>query len=136
MPLYTPPPQVMTCIENASQTYHVPSSIVLAVMRQEGGRVGAVTTNKNGTYDIGPMQINSSHLSFFAKHGISRDMLLNDPCVNVYAGTWMIANGMAHSGDFWRGVGLYHSATPVLNVSYQHSVWARYLSLMHKGYPK
>lgn len=113
------------CVAGAAQHYRVHPAVILAVMRQEGGRVGQVSTNRNGTYDIGPMQINSSHLGELSRYGISRSALLNDGCLNIYIGTWLLKREMVASGSLWSGIGQYHSHTPSLSVDYQWRIWNR-----------
>ena len=113
------------CIAGASAHYLVHPDIIRAILRQEGGRVGAVSWNRNGTYDIGPMQINSSHLSELRGFGISRDQLLTDECLNIYIGTWMLKKAIVTAPNVWAGIGDYHSHTPDLNVTYQWQVWQR-----------
>lgn len=121
-----------TCAAGAATHYAVPLALVHAVMRQEGGRPGFTRTNTNGSEDIGVMQINSIHLPELARYGISRERLLNDGCLNVFIGTWMLKREIVQAGNLWRGVGNYHSHTPALNVKYQWLVWGR-LKQLERG---
>ena len=57
-----------TCIFLASQQYHVPPAILIGILKVEGGTVGQeVGPNTNGTYDLGPMQINTVWLEELSK---------------------------------------------------------------------
>ena len=48
------------CLLMAANTYQVPPAVMIGIMQVEGGHVGqAVGPNSNGTYDLGPMQVNS-----------------------------------------------------------------------------
>ena len=54
----------------------------------EGGQIGQVVGNTNGSYDIGPMQINTLWVPELARHwGVSEKqafrMLRDDPCINT-----------------------------------------------------
>jgi hypothetical protein len=60
----------MHCINEAAIEYHVPAKLIISLLNVERGKNGKVEKNKNGTYDIGPMQINSSWLPDLEKHGI------------------------------------------------------------------
>lgn len=111
----------LECINHAAQTFHVPAAIVVSVMKIENGWNGAAIKNKNGTYDIGVMQINSSWLAQLKKFGITQNDLQFDPCINVHTATWILAKGLAR-GEGWQGVGNYHSATPIYNLKYRQKV--------------
>lgn len=115
------------CINQAAVTYYVPAKVIVSVMAVEGGRVGMAKRNTNGSYDFGPMQINSIWLKKIQPYGYTQDELQYDPCVNVMVGTWILSREIASSGNnFWYGVGNYHSNTAPLNQSYQYKVGYAY----------
>jgi hypothetical protein len=115
----------LECINHAAQTFHVPATIIVSVMKIENGWNGAAIRNKNGTYDLGVMQVNSSWLSQLTKYGITKNDLQFDPCINVHTATWILAKGLA-KGEGWQGVGNYHSATPIHNLKYRQKVKIAY----------
>jgi hypothetical protein len=110
------------CINLAAVQYHVPAVIIVSVLKTEGGRVGHANVNKNGTIDYGPMQINSIWLDKLKKHGYSAYDLQYDPCLNVAAGTWILAQAIAEDQSIWKGIGNYHSHSYMENLSYQYKV--------------
>ncbi|MGZ1522174.1 transglycosylase SLT domain-containing protein [Xanthomonas citri] len=104
------------CVRAAAARYRVPEQIVWTILRTEGGTTGKVSRNSNGTYDMGQMQINSVHLKSapyqFEKYGITRDALVNNQCLNINVGTYMLASEISRAPSFWKGVTNYHSRTP------------------------
>src|SRR3546814_5341158 len=52
-------PLTTECVVNAAALYHLPEPLVWTILYVEGGKVGTVSGNKNGTADLGPMQINT-----------------------------------------------------------------------------
>lgn len=115
----------LDCINHAAKVFHVPATIIISVIKIEGGWKGAAIKNKNGSYDLGVMQINSSWLPRLKKFGMTRNDVQFDPCVNVYIGTWILSKGLA-TGEGWQGVGNYHSATPIHNFRYRQKVKMAY----------
>ncbi|CAM4405361.1 MAG: hypothetical protein LEGION0398_MBIBDBAK_01226 [Legionellaceae bacterium] len=114
------------CINQASIAYHIPAHILISVLKVEGGRVGLAKKNSNGTYDYGPMQINSIWLPVLSIHGYTKEKLLYDPCANMWVGTWILSQKMTESTNLWRGVANYHSHTQEKNAAYQYKVWNVY----------
>lgn len=117
------------CVADAAQKNGLPVRLFAAILATEAGTVGKIVRNTNGTYDIGPAQVNSSWLPKLARMGISEDKLLNDGCLNVSVGAWILAGEMngaspADPADYWRRVGNYNSHTQTYNVRYQKRVWA------------
>lgn len=117
------------CVVAASNRYQIAPGIILSVLGVEGGKVGHVSRNKNGTVDIGPMQINSIHLPDLAKYGISYSKLKNDGCLNVHIGAWMLRRESVAAGNHWDGIGHYHSRTENRKKIYQSAVWQKTLKL-------
>lgn len=123
------PADLMTCVYQSAKKYELPVELLLAVIKTEGGRNGLAVKNKNGSYDLGIMQINTIHLSRLKSLGISRTTLLTNGCVNIDVGAWMLRShfpskpATADKRQWWRYVGNYHSATITYNVEYQKRVW-------------
>lgn len=122
------------CINQAAVTYYVPAKVIISVLNVEGGRVGTASPNRNGTFDYGPMQINSMWLPKIAAYGYTREQIQYDPCVNVMVGAWILSTKIAQtlaqsSGGYWQGVAGYHSLTPGLNETYQAKVLTNYQQL-------
>ena len=122
-PEWTQPVTPQCVIEEAArQSLEVVK--VLAVMKAEGGRLGEYSPNANGSYDIGPMQVNTIHLPQLSKtYGIPPDtvskLLAYNGCFNVAVGAWMLRMRTNEAaGDFWYGIGRYHSATRPDSVKY------------------
>jgi hypothetical protein len=118
-------PQTEVCIVQAAAHYRAHPNLIRAVLKTEGGKVGQIRQNndKRKSFDMGPMQINSRHLPELARYGITKDMLVNDECLNIHIGTYYLQRHIVTGSDLWRSVGNYFSTTPSLNVAYQYRVW-------------
>jgi len=117
--------EVPTCMVEAAERYQIPLRGFLAVRITEGGKLGMQRRNKNGTIDYGPFQINTIWAKqLAADFGITPEMLTNDFCTAAYASAYIIKyNILQVNGDFWQGIGRYHSKTPALNLAYQGRVY-------------
>ena len=99
------------CFKEASQRYNVPQSLLVAIAKHEsGGRTTAINQNRNGTRDIGLMQINSAWLPMLARHGLMEQDLF-DPCVNVLVAAWILSHNFARLGYTTQGLGAYNAVT-------------------------
>ena len=120
--------QLAECLTAASATHEVPLSVLLILLQVEGGSLGRVSQNNNATVDIGPMQINSIWVPKVAAHWHSNLQatyvaLRDNFCANVEAGAWILQQSLQEAhGDFWNGVGLYHSHDPGYKADYLHKV--------------
>lgn len=118
-------PVTAACVRDASEFWGVHEDILYAVMMVEQGTVGKVSrANKNGTYDIGPMQINSIHLPKLKRRGITEEMLRNDGCLNIEVAASFLAQHLAGKTfrtpqDYLQSIANYHSFTPEFNLRYQ-----------------
>ena len=120
----------LSCINEAAYEYHVPAKLIISVLNVERGRVGLAKLNDNGTYDLGPMQINSgAWWPTLYKYGITPQGVLYNPCVNVKVGTWILGKMIGDSHDLLLGIGNYHSNISSFNENYMHSVEVFYKGL-------
>jgi hypothetical protein len=129
------PAMIAGCIDAAAGVYHVPPAVLVVLLNVEGGSLGRVSLNTNGTVDIGPMQVNSAWVPEVAAHWHAGEAatylaLRDDFCANMEAGAWILRQGLdeAH-GDFWGGVGFYHSHDPELESQYLQEVLQQVLRL-------
>lgn len=120
----------VSCINHAAVTYNVPATVILSVLKQENGHNGQAVKNKNGTFDLGVMQINSRWLPTFARYGYSRHDLQFDPCKNIMAGTWILASSIANGNSIWSGIGDYHSHTVKYNTAYRNDIHKHYQNIL------
>lgn len=102
-----------TCWDQAAQRYGVSAQLLYAVARTESN-LNPLATNRShrqrtGSYDIGLMQINSSHLPRLARYGIGERELF-DPCTNLHVGAWLLADNFTRRGVSWDAVGAYNAA--------------------------
>ena len=118
------------CLMAAAQTYHVPPAVMVGIMHVEGGRVGQeVGPNVNGTYDLGPMQVNTRWLPKLAKAWkvsikTARVVVRDDGCMNVKVAAWILHDKIKESGSLYDGIAWYHSATPHRGGAYAAKVIA------------
>jgi soluble lytic murein transglycosylase-like protein len=121
-------PMLAACLMLASQTYNVPPAVMMGIMHVEGGKVGqAVGPNQNGTYDLGPMQINTLWIPSLARywkvsHQTATQMVRDDPCVNVTVATWILRQRLNESGNLTLAIAHYHSKTPRFGYVYARKV--------------
>lgn len=105
-----------TCAIRAGKYYNVSPYLVQTLLKIEGGVKGSKVRNTNGTYDYGPMQINTiwiNELKRMENITVPENRLINDVCYNIHIGTWILSNKINEvDGDIWRGLGNYHSKTP------------------------
>ncbi len=97
------------CINDAVHEYHVPAKLIIALLNVEQGKVGMANRNKNGTYDFGPMQINSSWWPKLSQYSITQEEVKNNACVNVKVGAWILSKNIANGENLLVGIGNYHS---------------------------
>ncbi len=101
MPAVALPAPVPQCVAQASQRYQVPELLLYSIMKQEGGAPGVAHKNRNGTYDLGRMQINTSWLPVIAPFGYSRARLLRDDCANIMVAAWILRGNQIKAGGTW-----------------------------------
>lgn len=115
------------CLSEASAAFGLSENLLRAIKQVESGKslAAPVSTNTDGSEDIGLYQINTFWLSRLDERGITRRGLL-DPCVNTFAGAWILSQAVDDAGgSIWGGVGIYHSRKPMLQSKYRARVAQR-----------
>jgi soluble lytic murein transglycosylase-like protein len=111
------------CWEQAAATYGVNPYLLFAIARTESGlNPAAINRNKDGSYDIGLMQINSKWLPTLRRHGIDEQRLF-DACTSVHVGAWVLVQNMRRLGNTWEAVGAYNAKDPALRLKYALKVY-------------
>jgi soluble lytic murein transglycosylase-like protein len=131
-------PALAYCWEEVAGRYDLEPELLQAIAAVESGyRAHAInTTNRNGTRDIGLMQINSIHLPRLLKQGITEERLLSEPCLSIEVAASILAEFIQRFGYNWTAVGSYNvGAGPgpkrdALRMQYAQKIWARYEALV------
>ena len=115
------------CLMLASQTYSVPPAVLVGIYKAEGGKVGQEVKNTNGSYDLGPMQINTIWMPELAdKWGVSeetaRKWVRDDACTNVGVSAWILKGHLDETGSLSKAIAHYHSRTPRHGTRYKKRV--------------
>ena len=115
------------CLMLASQTYSVPPAVLVGIYKAEGGSIGQEVRNENGSYDMGPMQINTVWLPELAgRWGVNEDTarkwVRDDACTNVGVAAWILRSHMDETGSLSQAIAHYHSRTPTFGGKYQKRV--------------
>jgi len=100
------------CVEEAAREMDIPVKLLWGILAVECGPVGSATPNENGTFDYGPMQINTLWLpEVQKKFNATETELRNNACLNVRVGAWILRQEIDRDPT-WAGVAAYHSKTP------------------------
>lgn len=127
-----------SCKSKISSQFHIPEIVLNTYLKTEGAKSGYIRTNKNGSWDVGPMQINSVHWkTFYERFKISPVALRNNGCVNLMVGAYLIREQLDEAGKeridgwdaFFEVAANYHSKTPEFNQKYQHD-WINNLKVL------
>lgn len=112
-----------TCYDAAAARYGLPVEVLHAIARVEsGGNARALNKNKNGTEDIGVMQVNTAWLPTLARFGITRERLWS-ACTNIHTGAWILASNVARHGWNWTAIGAYNAASSQKRAIYARKIW-------------
>ena len=118
----------LACMALVASIYGLPPRVLPSIQAVEGGRPGTVSPNRNGTEDLGVMQVNTLWLPALARHtGLNearvRERLIHDGCFNIAAAGAILRTQLdAAGGDLMRAVGNYHSRTPLRHEAYRARV--------------
>ncbi len=110
------------CFEEAGRRYGIPPSLLKAISAVESNSNPAARhRNRDGSEDLGHMQINSRWLRKLGSYGIGRDQLF-DPCTSTYIGAWILAQNVRRFGYGWEAVGAYNAVSPDKRRAYARKV--------------
>ncbi len=116
---------LLACMVATASYYHLPPRVLPSIQRVEGGIIGNVSRNTDGSADLGVMQINTRWVQPLAAltrlaPATVRARLIDDGCFNVAAAGAILRTYLdeAH-GDLMVAVGDYHSHTPTLHQAYR-----------------
>ena len=122
------------CWDKAAHYYHVDPWLLFAIAKVESGmNPQAVGVNHDGTYDVGLMQINSSHFPELQRKGIDSYRLMSEPCTSIMVGASILSDMIKVYGNNWEAVGAYNAGLKKENypkrMQYAHKVWNKYQSI-------
>jgi soluble lytic murein transglycosylase-like protein len=121
------------CADYYASYYQVPIAIIRAVAEQEsGGDPLALNRNRDGSFDVGVMQINSRWIdpanpNGLVKYGIDLGRLSGNECQNIAVGTWILHQNYHALGDWGRAIAAYNrgQAGWIKGASYAWQVYSR-----------
>ncbi len=100
--------EAVQCVAQASSRYQVPELLMHAVLMKENGRTGKCSRNRNGTYDCGLAQINTSWTDYFARHGIRYESIANDACLNIHVSGYILRRNFDQKRDWFKAIVAYN----------------------------
>jgi hypothetical protein len=116
--------KLQLCFEKASLAYNINPLLLWAIAKVESNfNPYALNKNKDGSYDIGIMQINTSHLKTLKKYGLIDKRYLWDPCYNIHVGAWILSKCIQRHGYTWEAIGCYNAVTPWKRKKYSYKVY-------------
>jgi hypothetical protein len=118
---------ITQCIRRAASGRPWLAKTLRALRKQEGGWIGAEVRNRDGSFDLGPMQVNSWWVPRIAlligrTEMQVRSWLRDNPCFNVDAANWIFLDALHAKQDYWQAVGAYHSPSRGRQIRYALSV--------------
>ncbi len=128
---YTSSAYTGECLNRIASVASVHPAVLAAYLLTERAPAGHIRINSDGSYDVGPMQINSVHWkTFYLDFGIEPLSVRFDGCVNLMAGTKIVRDvfdrhgrdGISGWDNFYKIAAEYHSSTPKHNIRYQ-TIW-------------
>lgn len=109
------------CFDEAGRQYGVSPRLLQGIARVESRMNPAATNrNRNGTVDLGLMQINSFWLKTL---GTSAQTLIDKPCYNVRVGAWILSDCLERHGNTWKAIGCYNATNHDNRVKYSWKIY-------------
>lgn len=123
------------CWDNAGKIYKLDPWLLMSIAKVESSfNKNAINKNKNNTYDLGMMQINSIWLPTLKRFGITKNDLLT-PCTSVFVGAWIMSQNIRQFGYNMDGIGAYNSPKNIkIRRNYAKKVYVAYKEITHDLY--
>jgi len=108
-------------VDEAGRANNISYDLLESIARVESGlNSKALHVNRNGTTDLGLMQINSAWID--PMH-LNREELIADPCYNVMAGARILRQCIDKHGYTWEAVGCYNAKSKGKRVGYSWRIF-------------
>jgi hypothetical protein len=109
------------CFEEAGSVYGVNPHLLQSIARVESDlNPAAINRNRNGSVDLGLMQINSFWLKSL---GATSQELIDKPCYNVMVGAWILSDCLNRHGKTWKAIGCYNATGHDKRVNYSWKIY-------------
>ena len=129
----------LACMVAVAAFYQLPPRVLPAIQAVEGGRIGTVHVNTDGSEDLGVMQVNTRWVAILARTigaapDATRQRLIGDACFNIAAAGIILRTYLNQArGDLLLAVGHYHSHTPALRDEYLARVTQSATAMFARG---
>jgi Soluble lytic murein transglycosylase and related regulatory proteins (some contain LysM/invasin domains) len=98
------------CWKEAELKYRIDAKLLKSIAIVESGmNPYAFNKNRDGSFDLGLMQINNKNFGLLREKGIEPMDLVNNPCQSVMAGALILTIMIRKFGYNWQAVGAYNA---------------------------
>jgi hypothetical protein len=119
------------CFEEAGSAFNLNPRLLKSIAFLESGMNPiAVHNNKNGSVDLGLMQVNSSWIT---AANLDKERLMRDACYNTQTGARILRDCIDRLGYTWEAIGCYNAAGSDNRKNY---AWKVYRQLVLDGKTK
>jgi hypothetical protein len=109
------------CFDEAGREYGVNPLLLESIARVESNlNPRALNRNRNGSVDVGLMQVNSLWIKDFR---LSLDAMIDDPCLNTMIGARILRQCIDRHGYTWEAVGCYNALGREKRIDYSWKVF-------------
>ncbi|MCE5313107.1 MAG: lytic transglycosylase domain-containing protein [Nitrospiraceae bacterium] len=121
------------CFEDAARENSLSPELLKSIAQVESGMdQKAVNKNRNGSTDLGLMQINT----FWIKPlNLDRERLLSDACYNTKTGAGILKKCIDRHGYTWKAVGCYNAVSEPKQQAYSWKIYNALIREQKKPVP-
>lgn len=131
--------EAVLCAAQASLRFGVPELLLHAIMGKEDGRTGKCSKNRDGSYDCGLTQINTSWAPLFEKSNVPFYYVVHDVCTNLQASAYILKDNFNKKKGDWRAAIVAYNIGPnstspaknVIGTKYATDVITRWWGFQH-----